>query len=94
MNQQTLKKEYTFEGRGLHTGKFAHLTLCPAPENFGIKFLRTDLNVVIPALCIKKVRICPEVFFKPLPKRERKRVFVSRGRLKYNAPPSVFLIEY
>ena len=50
MNQQTLKKEYTFEGRGLHTGKFAHLTLCPAPENFGIKFLRTDLNVVIPAL--------------------------------------------
>lgn len=50
MNQQTLKKEYTFEGRGLHTGKFAHLTLCPAPENFGIKFLRTDLDVIIPAL--------------------------------------------
>lgn len=53
-----------------------------------------DVNVVIPARCIKKVRICPEVFFKPLPKREHKRVFVSRGKLKYNAPPSVFLIEY
>lgn len=50
MNQQTLKKEYTFEGRGLHTGKYAHLTICPAEENFGIRFLRTDLDVEIPAL--------------------------------------------
>lgn len=50
MNQQTLKKEYKFEGRGLHTGKYAHLTICPAPENTGIKFLRTDLGVEIDAL--------------------------------------------
>jgi len=50
MNQQTVKREYTFEGRGLHTGCYAHLTICPAPENTGIRFLRTDLNAEIPAL--------------------------------------------
>lgn len=50
MNQQTLKKEYSFEGRGLHTGRYAHMTLCPAPENFGIRFLRVDLGVEVPAL--------------------------------------------
>lgn len=50
MNQQTVKREYTFEGRGLHTGCYAHLTICPAPEDFGIRFLRTDLNVEVPAL--------------------------------------------
>ncbi len=50
MNQQTVKREYTFEGRGLHTGCYAHLTICPAPENTGIRFLRTDLDVEIPAL--------------------------------------------
>ena len=44
MNQNTLQKEYTFKGIGLHTGKYAHLTLCPAPENTGIRFLRTDLG--------------------------------------------------
>lgn len=53
MNQQTLNKEYTFEGRGLHTGRYAHLTLMPAGENTGIRFLRTDLNVEIEALATK-----------------------------------------
>lgn len=50
MNQQTLKTQYFFEGRGLHTGKYAHLTIKPADDNFGIRFLRTDLGVEIPAL--------------------------------------------
>ena len=56
MNQQTLIKEYTFEGRGLHTGKYAHLTLKPAPAGYGIRFVRTDLNVEIPALASKVTR--------------------------------------
>ena len=56
MNQQTLKKEYTFEGRGLHTGHYAHLTICPASENHGITFLRTDVGVEIPALASKVTR--------------------------------------
>ena len=50
MNQQTLKKEYFFEGKGLHTGVYTHMTLKPAAENTGIVFVRTDLGVQIPAL--------------------------------------------
>ena len=42
--QQTLKKNYSFEGKGLHTGKFAKMTVCPAPENTGIVFIRTDVG--------------------------------------------------
>ena len=50
MKQQTLKREYRFEGRGLHTGKYAHLLLKPAPANTGIRFCRTDLGTEIPAV--------------------------------------------
>lgn len=51
MNQQTLKKEYIFEGKGLHTGKQARVLLRPAPAGTGIVFRRTDLGgVEIPAV--------------------------------------------
>ena len=56
MNQQTLTRTYKFEGRGLHTGKYAHLTLNPAPADYGIRFVRTDLDVEIPALASKVTR--------------------------------------
>ena len=56
MNQQTLKTSYRFEGRGLHTGKFAHLTVMPAPADYGIRFVRTDLGVEIPAIASKVTR--------------------------------------
>ena len=42
--QQTLKKNYTFEGKGLHTGKVAVMTVMPAPVNTGIVFRRIDLG--------------------------------------------------
>lgn len=42
--QQTLKKSVSVSGTGLHTGLTANLTFKPAPENFGIKFQRVDLN--------------------------------------------------
>ena len=42
--QQTLKDKYTFEGKGLHTGKVAVMTVMPAPVNTGIVFRRTDLG--------------------------------------------------
>ena len=49
--QQTLKKKYSFEGKGLHTGRYAHMTVCPAPENTGIMFVRTDAeNATVAAL--------------------------------------------
>lgn len=44
MKQKTLTKCYTFEGKGLHTGRYAHMTLMPAPENSGITFHRTDIG--------------------------------------------------
>ena len=56
MNQQTLIKDYQFEGRGLHTGKYAHLTLKPAPAGYGIRFVRTDLGIEIPALASRVTR--------------------------------------
>lgn len=56
MDQQTLKKEYSFEGRGLHTGKYAHMRLCPAPENYGIRFFRSDADIEIPAIATKVTR--------------------------------------
>ncbi len=42
--QHTLKKSYYFEGKGLHTGTYAHMKLMPAPADTGIKFRRTDLK--------------------------------------------------
>lgn len=44
MKQHTLKKEYTFEGKGLHTGAAVRMTVCPAAENHGIVFSREDLG--------------------------------------------------
>ena len=42
--QQTLRKSYTFEGNGLHTGKVARMIVGPAPVDTGIIFRRTDLG--------------------------------------------------
>ena len=52
MKQHTLKRYYSFEGKGLHTGQFAHLTLKPAGPDTGIVFVRTDIgpDAALPAL--------------------------------------------
>lgn len=42
--QQTLRKSYSFEGKGLHTGKVARMTIKPAEVNTGIRFRRTDIG--------------------------------------------------
>lgn len=42
--QQTLKKSYSFEGKGLHTGKVAVMVINPAPADTGIRFRRTDIG--------------------------------------------------
>ena len=41
--QHTLAKSITLKGIGLHTGEEATVTLHPAPENYGIRFKRTDI---------------------------------------------------
>ena len=52
MKQHTLKRSYSFEGKGLHSGLFSRMTLHPADEGEGIVFVRTDLPGLpeIPAL--------------------------------------------
>lgn len=51
MKQHTLKNSYRFEGKGLHSGKFAHLFIKPAAEDTGIVFVRTDLGgLKVPAI--------------------------------------------
>lgn len=42
--QHTLAGEARFEGKGLHTGQYSHMTLKPAPADTGIIFFRTDLG--------------------------------------------------
>ena len=42
--QQTLKRGYSFEGKGLHTGRVAKMTINPAPVDTGIRFRRTDIG--------------------------------------------------
>ena len=50
--QHTLAKAVSMTGTSLHTGEQVTLTLQPAPENFGFKFRRIDLEdkPFIPAL--------------------------------------------
>jgi UDP-3-O-[3-hydroxymyristoyl] N-acetylglucosamine deacetylase/3-hydroxyacyl-[acyl-carrier-protein] dehydratase len=50
--QQTIKKTISYKGRGLHTGNDTEITFKPAPEGYGIRFIRTDLESQpeIPAL--------------------------------------------
>ncbi|MCD6178787.1 MAG: bifunctional UDP-3-O-[3-hydroxymyristoyl] N-acetylglucosamine deacetylase/3-hydroxyacyl-ACP dehydratase [Bacteroidales bacterium] len=50
--QRTLKKETHISGIGLHTGKNITITFKPAPENYGFRFIRIDLenNPIIKAV--------------------------------------------
>lgn len=48
MKQCTLKDAFVVKGKGLHTGLEIEATFKPAPENFGRKFLRTDIEGAAP----------------------------------------------
>ncbi len=51
--QRTIKNQISISGIGLHTGAECKMTFKPASENYGIRFIRTDLGGApeIPALC-------------------------------------------
>ena len=51
-NQQTIRKSFSLNGIGLHSGKKVKITVEPAKVNNGIKFMRTDLTKdnIVPAL--------------------------------------------
>ncbi|HZZ83073.1 MAG TPA: UDP-3-O-acyl-N-acetylglucosamine deacetylase [Anaeromyxobacteraceae bacterium] len=47
--QRTILKRVSCTGVGLHSGAPARLTLAPAPPDAGIRFVRTDLGMDVPA---------------------------------------------
>jgi UDP-3-O-[3-hydroxymyristoyl] N-acetylglucosamine deacetylase len=47
--RRTLKRPVGCTGIGLHSGKLVRLTLKPAPAGHGLRFVRTDVGVEIPA---------------------------------------------
>ena len=42
-SQRTIAHEVSMSGVGLHTGTSCKMIFKPAPENYGIKFVRIDL---------------------------------------------------
>jgi UDP-3-O-[3-hydroxymyristoyl] N-acetylglucosamine deacetylase/3-hydroxyacyl-[acyl-carrier-protein] dehydratase len=42
--QRTIAKPVSFAGKGLHTGNQSTIIFHPAPENYGFRFVRTDLD--------------------------------------------------
>lgn len=44
MKQRTIKKEASYSGIGLHTGKKVKITFKPAPVDSGVRFVRVDLE--------------------------------------------------
>ena len=42
--QQTIKENISFSGAGIHTGVLTNMTLKPAKEDTGIRFVRVDLD--------------------------------------------------
>lgn len=51
-HQRTIQKPVSLSGVGIHTGTECNVTFKPAPDNYGIKFVRADLggSPEIPAL--------------------------------------------
>lgn len=43
--QRTLRKEVSFEGIGLHTGRYTKVCLKPSPADTGITFIREDVAI-------------------------------------------------
>ncbi len=44
VQQRTIKQPVSMSGIGLHTGSISTMTFKPAPENYGIRFRRIDLD--------------------------------------------------
>lgn len=47
-NQYTLKQPVEIKGIGLHSGCAANMVIKPAPENYGIRFVRSDISGEMP----------------------------------------------
>ena len=64
--QTTIRDRVSFDGIGLHSGRFVELSICPAPANTGIKFKRVDVDtkrqiVEAHAKYAKEARLCTRI---------------------------------
>ncbi len=59
-SQQTIRREISCTGIGLHSGKEVTLRIKPAPKDHGIVFLRRDMGLAIPAKleCVVETLLC------------------------------------
>jgi UDP-3-O-[3-hydroxymyristoyl] N-acetylglucosamine deacetylase len=55
--RRTLRRQVGCTGFGLHSGKPVRLTLKPAPPEHGVRFLRRDVGVEIPAVLANLARL-------------------------------------
>lgn len=75
MKQHTLASEISFNGHGLHTGKTVNMVVCPAAENSGIVFCRTDLSEGAP------VEVSIENF-----RKARRCTLLKKGKVRVRTP--------
>ena len=64
--QTTVRDCVTFDGIGLHSGRFVEVSICPAPANTGIKFLRIDIDTKLQtveahAKYAEQARLCTRI---------------------------------
>jgi UDP-3-O-[3-hydroxymyristoyl] N-acetylglucosamine deacetylase len=64
--QTTVRDCVTFDGIGLHSGRFVELSICPAPANTGIKFRRIDIDAKLQtveahAKYAEQARLCTRI---------------------------------
>jgi UDP-3-O-[3-hydroxymyristoyl] N-acetylglucosamine deacetylase len=57
-HQVTLARPVTLEGVGIHTGKPVRVTLRPAAPGAGVRFLRTDVADLDPAIPARAEAVC------------------------------------
>jgi UDP-3-O-[3-hydroxymyristoyl] N-acetylglucosamine deacetylase len=55
IHEKTIKREVSFSGIGLHSGRPVTMSLLPAPEGTGIVFKRTDMGLAFIPVCAATV---------------------------------------
>ena len=64
--QTTVRSRVTFDGIGLHSGRFVELSICPAPANAGFKFRRVYFDAELQtveahAKYAEQARLCTRI---------------------------------
>ena len=94
IKQQTIQKQVTLSGVGLHTGIQTTMTFLPAKPNHGIKFQRVDLpgSPVIDADCDNVVDVSRGTLASRIKEAEEIGL-IEKGIRKSNGSPAYALTE-